>query len=244
MQQTHGTEVGLWQRHLVADTEEVATYWGFLSQPERNKANRFYHLRDVKRYIIGRGWMRQVLAAILGEDPAWLTFTENSFGKPQLTGAGDLHFNLTHSHGYAVLVTAIGFEVGVDIEFLRSSPDGVAEHFFSENECATLAGLPAADRDEGFFACWTRKEAFVKALGAGLSFPLADFSVSLAPGKPAAVEHIRGDASEVERWQMETIRPTPDFIGAVAARRRGWQLKPGIIGRLGAGHQRIPPPRS
>ena len=228
MEESSDSYVDFWQRPLVAEIDELANFWGFLSQTEQEKAGRFYHLRDVKRYIIGRGWMRQVLGTHLDESPAELSFTENAFGKPRLRDRDDLHFNLTHSHGYAVLVIAIGFEVGVDIELLRHAPEGVAENFFSKTECATLACLSAADRDEGFFTCWTRKEAFVKALGEGLSFPLGDFSVSLLPGTPAAVNHIRGNAEEVGRWQMACLRPTPHFIGAVAARRRGWTLRSGV----------------
>lgn len=225
MEESANLTVDLWQRYLVGEIDELATFWGFLSEAEQEKAKRFYHLRDVKRYIIGRGWIRQVLATYLGENPALLSFTENAFGKPRLKDGGDLHFNLTHSHGYAVLVTARGFEVGADIELLRRCPEGVAESFFSKAECGALAQLPEAERDEGFFACWTRKEAFVKALGEGLSFPLSDFSVSLDPESPAAIKHIRGNAREVHRWQMAALRPTPCFIGAVAARRRGWSLR-------------------
>jgi 4'-phosphopantetheinyl transferase len=228
------SDIEVWQRPLVAEVGELTSYWSFLSRSEQRKAGRFYLPRDVTRYIIGRGWMRQILAACLDEEPAALSFTENPFGKPRLSDSSELHFNLTHSHGYAVLVVAWGFEVGVDIERLRPSPEGVAEQFFSKAECDALDHMAPADRDESFFNCWTRKEAFVKALGDGLSFPLDDFSVSLAPGTPAAIEHIKGNAGEVALWQMAAFRPLPDFIGAVAARRRGWTLKPGV-GMIEAG---------
>lgn len=227
MENPPNSSVEFWQRDLVANGDEIEVFWSFLSQSEQEKAIRFYRPRDVERYIVGRGWMRQVLAGYLDIEPVDISFTENEFGKPRLEDGADLHFNLTHSHGYAVLVAATGFEVGADIELLRPYPVGLAETFFSKAECAELARLPETDRDEGFFACWTRKEAFVKALGEGLSFPLGDFSVSLAPGKPAMVEHIRGAAAEANNWQMVSFRPAPPFIGAVAARKRGWKLLPG-----------------
>jgi len=217
-------QVSVFERSLAAADSEITASWRLLSASERDRADRFYRPRDAAWYIVGRGWLRRVIAEQLDKDPAAIRFEENRFGKPSLADAGDIHFNLSHSHGHAVVAIARGFEVGIDIELVRTSPIEVATLFFSEEERAALARLGPDAVDEAFFACWTRKEAVVKALGEGLSFPLHAFSVTVCPGRRPAIERFDGESSEADRWQLETIRPAPHFIGAVAARRRGWCL--------------------
>ena len=112
--------------------------------------------------------------------------------------------------------------VGVDIEYLRSLPDldTVAERMFSPGERAALRRLPLAQRHEGFFNGWTRKEAYIKAIGEGLSHPLDRFTVSLAPGAPARLEDVESDPAEAARWTLEALAPNPGCVAALAVEGR------------------------
>ena len=152
-----------------------------LDSTERERAARFVYERDRRRYVTAHAWMRTALAKCLGHLPELLHFEADSGGKPRLVGIPiDLRFNLSHAGERGLLAIAIGQEVGVDIEFVRPVETlEVARRFFSQGEVSALCAMRPAQRVDAFFRCWTRKEAFIKALGAGLSFPLDGFEVSL-----------------------------------------------------------------
>jgi 4'-phosphopantetheinyl transferase len=163
--------------------------------------------------------LRAILGRYLGSDPRRLRFHSNHYGKPSLAEpAGWLRFNLSHSGGLALVAVTLDHELGVDVEQVRADLAGlsIAEQFFSPAEVATLRALPEPDRLQAFFNCWTRKEAFVKARGEGLSFPLKRFDVSLAPGEPAALLATHDDPAEAGRWTLHALSPGPGYVAAVA----------------------------
>ncbi|MGH9448342.1 MAG: 4'-phosphopantetheinyl transferase family protein, partial [Terriglobia bacterium] len=184
-------------------------------------AARFIFPRDRDRFIAGRGILRELLAAYLKEPAATVKFNYGSRGKPRLAPeAPGLRFNLSHSDGIALYAITKGREVGIDVERIRPDFGGmaVAERFFSARERADLHALPEDSRANGFFLCWTEKEAYVKALGDGLHIPLDSFDVSLAP--PAAGQ-LRAPDGVI--WTLHSFQPATDFIAAVAGEGTGWQ---------------------
>jgi 4'-phosphopantetheinyl transferase len=211
-------EVHLWIFRL----DPGPTDGELLAPCERARAERFHFQRDRDRFIAGRGRLRRILGAYLQQSPNLLQFCYGASGKPAV--AGPLSFNLSHSGEFAALAVA-RFGLGVDIECVRPIEEAVAERFFAADEVARLRRLPETQQTEAFFACWTRKEAYVKALGDGLSLPLDCFSVSLEPQESARLLRAGNDPAEPSRWQFHHFVPAPGFVGAIAARRRSWRVR-------------------
>jgi 4'-phosphopantetheinyl transferase len=175
-----------------------------------------------------------VLRALLGRylklEPAKVQFVYNAWGKPTLapgSGQAALQFNVSHSGELALYAFARQAEVGIDIEFIRTDLDyeEIAERFFSSHERATLRSLPAQVKGESFFRCWTRKEAYIKAKGQGLSIPLDQFSVTLRPGEPARLLHVQGDPQAAQRWSIQELAPDSGYLAALVVEGDGWQPK-------------------
>jgi len=201
-----------------------------LTLDERARARRFRFPRDRDRFIVARGVLRAILGRYLGVDPGRLRFRYSPYGKPALAGPFEdegIRFNLAHSQGIALYAVSRGREVGIDVEYVRAdlADERIAERFFSPREVATLRAVPAEQRREAFFHCWTRKEAYVKARGEGLSLPLDQFDVSLAPGEPAALLSTPGDPPEVTRWSLQALNPGPGYVAALAVEGNGWRLR-------------------
>jgi 4'-phosphopantetheinyl transferase len=178
---------------------------------ELARAARFHFSTDANRYIVRRGTLRELLAARLGCRPREVPLTCNGFGKPRIRCSG-LQFNLSHSGGFALYVFARDSDVGCDIEWRRADlarPE-VAERFFSDRELQLLRVVPPNRWVEAFFNCWTRKEAFIKALGFGVSYSLKAFDVSLTPGEPAAL--LRGPLG----WSLRSFEPREGLQAALA----------------------------
>jgi len=147
----------------------------------------------------------------------------NPYGKPSLStgyGVPPLYFNLSHSGEVALLGTAVGAEIGIDVELIRPDviKEGIAERFFAAAEVADLQALPEKLQADAFFHCWTRKEAYIKGRGIGLSLPLDRFEVTLRPDEPARLRRVMDLPEEPEAWSMHTIIPTPGYAGALAVR--------------------------
>jgi 4'-phosphopantetheinyl transferase len=171
-----------------------------------------------------------MLARYLETAPHEIQFSYSPHGKPELaittSQARPLNFNLAHSGGLALYAfTRVG-AIGVDLEQVRPdiTGDDIARRFFSSNEVARLTNLPANLRHQAFFNCWTRKEAFIKAKGIGLSLPLDQFDVTLAPDEPAELLRTRWDENEASRWSLKAIDVGPGYIAAVAVAGHDWQL--------------------
>ena len=225
-----GDEVHVWRARLDAPPERVRRLLGVLAPDERGRAGRFHFRRDEDRFIVARGLLRGILGGYLNSAPERLHFEYGARGKPSLASEHNpegLRFNVSHSGGVALYAVTRGREVGVDVERVsaRVSCEEIAGHFFSPREVARLRALPPSLREAAFFECWTRKEAYIKARGEGLSLPLDGFDVSLAPGEPAALLANRLDPGEVSRWSLRELRPWPGFAAAVAVEGRGWRLK-------------------
>jgi 4'-phosphopantetheinyl transferase len=223
-------EVHIWRSSLDLPLWRVNALKQVLAPDERERADRFVRAEDRTRFIGGRGVLRTILGRYLGLDPRQLRFCYNPFGKPALEAAAGgelLRFNVSHSGDIALYAVTSGREIGIDIERIRPDvgTEDIAERFFSRQEIATLRGLPAPCRLEAFFACWTRKEAYLKARGNGLSLPLDGFDVSLAPGHAAALLGVHDDAAEATRWSLRALFPGPDHVAALAVEGHGWRLR-------------------
>ena len=225
-----GDEVSVWYAPLDLPSSRLPDLAETLSAEERGRAGRFHFERDRSRYVAAHGHLRAVLGRCLGVAPVQIEFRCGPYGRPELAGAcadAGLSFNMSHSYAVALYAVARGRRVGVDVERVR--PDfaclGTARRFFSPREVAALEALPADRRVEAFFNCWTRKEAYVKARGMGLSMRLDSFDVSLAPGQPAALLRTAHDPADAVRWSLRALAPAAGYVGAVVALGRDWRLR-------------------
>jgi 4'-phosphopantetheinyl transferase len=210
-------ELHVWQAKLDTAEEERSELALLLSADEHERAARFRFDRDRCRFVSGRGILRSILGCYLGCAPNRLVFSYGLRGKPTLPGT-TLQFNLTHSDGLALLAVTRGGAVGIDIECIRPVPDydHIMRSFFSTIEVEAILALPAADQLQAFFTCWTRKEAYVKATGDGITVPLDRFSVASTPGSPPRLLHVEGAPQEVTRWSFDDIPLEPCYLGVVA----------------------------
>lgn len=212
--------IHVWRIFLDQPDEVIQRLAQTLALDERERAARFYFDRDRRRYIAGRGILRHLLGQYLGAPPERLQFRYGPHGKPALAedfGEGRLHFNLSNSHQLALCAFAYDQELGIDLEHVHplDDMDGVARHFFSAREVDRLFSLPAQQRIDAFFNCWTRKEAYLKACGSGLAKPLDQFDVTLAPGESPQMLSIEGSAEEAAKWFMQALPPGRGYIGAL-----------------------------
>lgn len=224
-------EIHVWSIRLDPPADRVEALGRPLSDDEWARANRFRFDKHRRQYVVGRGALRALLAAYLGSRPEQVTFSYGPRGKPFLAPQQDLYFNLSNSDELALVAFVLGREIGADIEYLKPMPDceQIAERFFSDSERVVLRGIPAQQKEEAFFNCWTRKEAYLKAVGEGLAAPLDSFDVTLAPGEPPRMLTLKGDAAAASKWLFEHLRPAPDYIGAIALERERegeeWAMK-------------------
>lgn len=206
---------------LDVDAAAVREAADLLSPDERRRAGRFAGARDRRRFIVARASLRRCIGSFLGVRPGMIEFGYGAHGKPRLAGrhAGTaLRFNVSHCNDIAALAFATGCEVGVDIEAVRDVPDAeaITGRFGSAAERRAWRSLAARDRLRGFFNWWTRKEAFVKARGGGLSIPLNAFDVSFAPGAPAQLLRIADATADEPEWSLGEFVPGPGLVGAFA----------------------------
>jgi 4'-phosphopantetheinyl transferase len=178
-----------------------------LSDEERARAARFITADLTDRFVVAHGQLRRLLGELLGQAPAALTFTAGAHGKPALGDAArdaGLHFNLSHSADRGFIGWAWGRHIGVDLERWRDMRDEAAlvRRFFSPTEIAAYERLPEVERHAGFFGCWTRKEAYVKAVGRGLSLPLGSFDVTLGPGVEARLLRPSAVQDDGRQWAL------------------------------------------
>jgi 4'-phosphopantetheinyl transferase len=219
--------VHVWRAGLDVGPATLLRLRESLSPDEEARAERFYSPAGCACYVAGRGILRALLARYLGTPAGNLSFCYNAHGKPALApgcGTEDLRFNLSHSHGLALFAFAFRREVGVDLEYIRSSltEDRLAERFFSTQEATTLRALPEKDQTRAFFNCLTRKEAYIKARGGGLSIGLSSFAVSLAPGQLTNLLITSRDGRELTGWSLRALAPGDGYVAAVAAEGTDW----------------------
>lgn len=194
-----------------------------LAADERVRAGRFRFECDAARYVTGRALARRIAATYLGTEPGRLVFRPGAHGKPLLDPALGLHCNWSHA-GEFVAIALAGADVGVDIERTErvTDLDAVAERVFSDHEMAEYRSLEGEARRVAFFNGWTRKEAFIKATGEGMSRPLREFAVSLAES-PVRLRVLRDD--DPARWSLMAFAPGAGYAGAVAVRLPAARLR-------------------
>jgi len=207
----------------------VGRFQNTLSVDEQLRAHRFYFRKDRERFVVARGLLRTILGRYLDRAPQNVAFTYNQYGKPSIVskaGAESIRFNVSHSHGTALYAITRGLEIGVDLELIRDGleVEQIATSFFSHREVSALCALPAEHRRHAFFLCWTRKEAYIKARGEGLSLPLDQFEVSLIPGEPAALMSTQPESGEAFRWSLQDLSLASGYVAAFAVEGRARSL--------------------
>jgi 4'-phosphopantetheinyl transferase len=223
-------EIHVWRASLDQPVPRFQRLKQLLSPDESMRAEQFHFEQDRKRFIACHGILRTILGRYLNVDPNRLQFCNGKNGKPALAHEfdnGSIHFNLSHSNEIVLYGFARDQQMGVDIERIRniSEMDQITKRFFSKTENEILRNLPDNQKKEAFFNCWTRKEAFIKAIGEGLSYPLNKFVVSLVPGEPARLLRIEGDSKAASRWFIQELNPAPGFAAAFAVEGRRRQLR-------------------
>ena len=212
--------IDLWCVRLGADGPGLARHWSLLSTDEQARAERFHFAPDRDRWIVARSSLRRVLALYATTPARKLRFEYGVNGKPSLVNsASRVSFNLAHSEDLAVIGVTYECPIGVDVERIRRMSDAaaLAQRYFDVREC----GAVFADRsklEERFFACWTRREALVKALGVGLSFGVDRFAVSVPPNDPPRVLWLADQPDAARYWALSQVEPASGFIAAVAVR--------------------------
>lgn len=222
-------EVHVWRASLEASEGDMNILRGCLIAEETERARRFYFERDRRRWTVARAVLRILLGRYLGTEPYEPRFITNEYGKPLLTGPlaeKHLCFNISHSDTLALYAFSYNREIGVDVEYMRPGIEHseLAAYHFSAREGATLRALPADLQEEAFFLCWSRKEAYIKARGMGLSLPLDQFDVSLTPGEPAALLASREDPLATEHWSLHALAPGERYAGALVVEGSDWDL--------------------
>jgi 4'-phosphopantetheinyl transferase len=219
-------EVHIWLLSLHMEESSVENLRQILSGDELKRAGKFLFQKDRNHFIACRGLLRNILALYLNIDPGEIKFSYNSYGKPSLYGSTKkISFNLSNSHGMAIYGLTLNRETGIDIEHIPKdfSWEEIVKNFFSEREITDLYKTPIYMRKKAFFSCWTRKEAYIKARGKGLSIPLDSFDVSLMPGEKAELLEVRGKREEKCRWFLKEIFIDSDYVAAIAV--EGQELK-------------------
>jgi 4'-phosphopantetheinyl transferase len=218
-----GREVHLYIVRLESSENNFAQAFSWLSPDEVERADRFRFDRHRRAFVLGRAMLRALLAGYLRMTPEEASFTYGPKGKPALSGAAcPLSFNVSNSGDLAACAFTLDCEIGVDVEHRRRllEIEGIARRFFASDEVSELMRLPEEERPEGFFNCWTRKEAYIKAVGDGLSLPLDSFQVTLQPGVAARMISLDGSTAAAERWTLHAFTPAPDYAGAIAYQDR------------------------
>jgi len=216
-------ELHVWRASLSLPPALLQRMANTLNASENERAGKFLVAQARERFVAARGVLRQLLGIYLALPPNKIEFRYGPHGKPSLSGAHNskISFSVSHSQGMGLFAFAGSAEVGVDIEEVKADFKGmqIASHFFSDQEIADLARLPPNLADNGFFECWTGKEAYVKARGEGLSLPLRNFTLRLVSGGQVLRDEVG------RRWSCYALKPAPGFAGAVVGEGEGWSLK-------------------
>ncbi|WP_176752843.1 4'-phosphopantetheinyl transferase superfamily protein [Nitrosospira sp. Nsp1] len=209
----------------IADTKiPFDHHLSILDEEERHRASRFHLDHDRVRFVLGRASLRCLLARYSDSDPALIQFEQNRYGKPFLQyPASSVQFNVTHSGNYVFHAIAHGTEVGVDVEVIRDSA-GLASisSYFAAGEQGWLSATDSQAWNSTFFTLWVCKEAYIKALGRGLSKPLNSFEISLAMGKEGVEPRVlfdSDDAAAPASWRLVIFEPGRNALGCLAINR-------------------------
>ena len=230
------SDVHVWSTNLDREPAQIDTFRQFLSTSERQRADKFINPTHGDRWIVARGYLRQILSQYLDLTPAEIAFTYSEHGKPALASAlplpvpdgrlsptqkplgtriadRQIEFNLSHSRDRAVYGISTKFPIGIDIEYIHPLPAAdLVDRFFSSTEQALFHSLPNDIQQSAFFHAWVQKEAYLKACGTGLSTPLDKIEVSIDPRTPAAIM----SAPVAGNWQIQKLDIAPEYASAIA----------------------------
>jgi 4'-phosphopantetheinyl transferase len=223
-------QIHVWSASLDQPDSCLRHLYQFLSHDERNRAERFIFEKDRRRFAVCRGILRSIVARYLGINADKVLFKYGPNGKPALEGSygiESLCFNLSHSEEIALYGFALDNEVGVDVEYVRdiSGIELIAERIFSAGEIEIFRSLSGERKKEAFFDSWTRKEAFIKALGEGLSLALAIFDMSSILGKSARPLSLEDNTGKISEWDIQDLRPADNYAGALVVKGPIFEVK-------------------
>lgn len=220
--------VHIWKIFFSDYSNEEAFYSKILSHAELARSSRFHFQIDSIRYKVSRVVAKVLLSKVLSIKPSNIELQLNDYGKPKLIAkSNNIFFNVSHSANLGLIaITDIG-PIGIDVERYRKKmlAEKFARRFFSESEVKEYLDLPHGQKEEGFFNCWTRKEAFIKALGLGLAMPLKDFDVTLTPGEVSQLIEVRNRKEQAAGWLLKNIPLKEDYAAAFSINANNVQEK-------------------
>lgn len=222
--------IDIWRTALDLPRQQIDKYASVLSPDELARVERFKLERKQREYIISRGLLRRVLSHVLKQDPSLFEFEYSDHDKPHLAvnrHGKPVQFNLSHSHEQTLIAVTLEHLIGVDVEYVRRNVEfkKLAARFFSAQEARDLSTYTEDNLPPAFFACWTRKEAFVKALGDGIAFGLSEFSVSVDPFDREVALTTHWDPDAASTWSLINIPAGPDYMAALAVAGRNLNIR-------------------
>jgi 4'-phosphopantetheinyl transferase len=203
------------------DRPPLDSDWAILSEEETLRARRFVYPRDRDRYVCAHSALHTLLGGYTGIDAGRIIYSTGAYGKPQIlcdSPAQPIQFNLTHSAGLAVLAVSRDYKLGVDVEQVQPIDPEIADDHFSPTELRTLGTLAPEQWLQGFYRCWTSKEALLKGEGLGLNLPLDGFDVEVHPQRPAALLAVAPHTRIASDWRLAELTPAENFVGTLAVR--------------------------
>jgi 4'-phosphopantetheinyl transferase len=213
-----GRAIHIWTLPTTAADPVVAKFEQALSADEIERASRFRFSPLRNSFVLRRGALRYLLGRYTKTDPASIQFNYSSRGKPDLKSADGLQFNMTHSGGIAAIALGAHCRIGIDLEKIRPLPEmqRIANRVFCPEEVTEIVSLPQNERVHAFFRCWTRKEAYVKAIGDGIFSPFNSFRVTVLDNVPARFVHLGGDATPAGGWMLHDLNLASNYAAALA----------------------------
>ena len=210
--------VHIWSLNFVVNDNAYRRYHCLLSEDEKKRASKFKFYKDKRCYVVSKGVLRILSGGYLNTDAKTIAFDYGKYGKPRYKHETHLNFNVSHSGDIAIIGFVYDYTIGVDIEKIKNDFDTfeIAINFFSKKEIAALRKIPKPLQHKAFYSCWTRKEAFIKAKGQGLSFPLDSFSVSLDSHEKTKLLETKWDEDEKNLWNLFSFSPKEKYIGAIS----------------------------
>lgn len=212
-------EVHVWRGIVDIPSSRLQVYWKTLSQEEQQRAHRLRFPLHRRRWVAARGMLRLLLGRYLDLSSQELEFGTGPHGKPfvQHPTTPTLFFNISHSQKIALFAFSQESEVGIDVEGSRPhlNHEDIAKRILNAQEQEWLQSLPASKKKSAFLTCWTRKEAFTKAHGIGLTFPLQDITVTFLPHQPPGVVKVADSSLNHHQWTMYDITPRLRYAGAL-----------------------------
>ena len=219
--------VHIWSINFGVNDETFKTYYNLLSEDERTRANKFKFYKDKRCYVVTKGALRLLSGKYLNKDAKEIKFEYEKYGKPKFKHKSNLNFNVSHSGDLAIIGFVLDHTIGVDIEKIKNDFDTfeIAANFFSKTEIASLRKIPKIEQHIAFYRCWTRKEAFIKGKGSGLSFPLDTFSVTLDSDLKAQLLETNWNETEKNDWSLQSFKPNSNYLAAVIVENKSCQFE-------------------